>query len=300
MGPGCEPKPLYLLRLSKLTNPTKSSPPMRAPVNYFLIPLAALAGIAAIYAFSYGEKYAWLVVPPVVLMGGVFSLKPQINWWYWTRVGSPDLPTTYAPILERFASYRALTLEDKREFRRRTFLLRQRIQFIGKGIETVTEDIEYMAAASAAAVTFGRRDFELTGFDTVVFYPHQFPTPQHEALHASELYVPDGTLIFTLNFFVRSVMEPRSYPQLGLYEFAKAYQQVYPGRRLPRLNWEQVQDISNFSAAKVKEFIGLPEIDLAALGVTLYLTHGEIMAQKYPNDYQAYGVALRPAQDEQT
>lgn len=265
-----------------------------SPIKYFLIPFGALAVIAFLFAVNYGSGYAWLVVIPLVLIAGVLSLKPQIEWWYWNKVGAPDLPTDYAPIMERFDLYKKLDLEGKREFRRRTFLLKESMQYIAQGPDKVPADIQYMLAASAATVSFYRKDFAFPEFDTAVFYPHQFPSPKHDKLHASELYAPDGTFIFTLNFFARSVIEPRQYLQLGIYEFAKAYQLVYPGRRLPAISWEQIEAISRFKQAKLEEFVGLEDLDLPAIGICLYFTHAETFRSLYPEDFKAYDRALRP------
>lgn len=265
-----------------------------SPIKYFLIPLAALGAIAFLVAVNYGSEYAWLVVIPFVGIAAVLSLKPQLEWWYWNKFGTPDLPTAFAPIMDRFSLYRGLDLEGKREFRRRTFLLREKMQFLAKGMEKVTKDIEYMVAASAATVSFYREDPIYPDLDTVVFYPHQFPSPKHEVLHSSELYVPDGTFVFTLNFFVRSVMEPEQYLQLGIYEFAKAYQLVYPGRRFPVINWQQIEAISQFNQAKVEEFIGLEDLDLAAIGTCLYFTHPERFRSLYPSLYESFDSSIRP------
>ncbi|PHI18337.1 hypothetical protein CEQ90_18335 [Lewinellaceae bacterium SD302] len=265
-----------------------------SPLKYFLIPLGALAVIAFLVAVQYGSQFAWLVVIPLVMMAGVLTLKPQISWWYWTKMSPPDLSTDFAPILDRFDLYRSLDSAGKREFRRRTFLLRESTQYIAQGSDKVPKDLEVMIAASAATVSFYRKDFAFPEFDTVVFYPHQFPSPQHEQLHASELYPPDGTFIFTANFFVRSVMEPKSYLQLGIYEFAKAYQLVYPGRRLPQMEWEAIRKISKFTKEKLTEFIGLPEPDRSAIGLTLYFTHAESFQRAYPDQYTAFANAIRP------
>jgi hypothetical protein len=264
-----------------------------SPLRYFLIPLGALAAIAFLFATINGSEYAWLVVIPIVFMAGVYSLRPQVEWWYWQRV-APDLSTDYAPILERFNFYRSLDPEGKREFRRRTFLLKESTQFLGRGIEEINDDIQVMVAASAATISYYRKDFAFPEFDTVVFYPHQFPSPQHEILHASEFYVADGTFIFTLNYFVRSVMESDKYLQLGLYEFARAYRIVYPGTRLPEPEWDAVEKISRFSHASLKNFIGLDELDVGAIGLVLYFTHSQRFSSLYPEEFTAYDNAIRP------
>ncbi len=204
------------------------------PLRYFLIPLGALVVLGLILTDEGTDGWVWLIVAPIILMAGVVSLGPQIKWWYWMR-NAPDLPTAMAPVLERFSLYHSLDIEGKREFRRRAFLWRERINFQAQGVDKIPEDVQLMVAASATTLSFYRKDFLLGGFDSIVFYPHRFPSPQYEVLHASELYVPDGTMIFTIPYFVRSVFEPKNFLQLGLYEFSRAYQLVYPGQEFQRL-----------------------------------------------------------------
>ncbi|MEL6141268.1 MAG: hypothetical protein AAFU67_06590 [Bacteroidota bacterium] len=262
------------------------------PLRYFLVPLAAMAGLALLATQQLGEEWAWTIIPPVLAIAAVLGLGPQIKLWYWKR-WPPDLATEYAPLLDRFAFYLGLDLAGKREFRRRAFLLRETINFRGQGIESIPEDVQVMVAASAACVSYGRKDFKFGDVETIVFYPHIFPSPAHQVLHASELFIPDGVIIYTLPFLARSVIEPQSYLQLGIYEFARAYQLLYPGAAIPELRWEQIQQISSFKEEKIKEFIGLPVIDQAAIGVVLYFTHATSFQRLAAREFKMIGQALK-------
>ena len=264
------------------------------PLRYFLIPLAALSGIGALLMTQYGNQWSGLVIVPLLIGAGILSLGPQVKWWYWQR-RAPDLPAAYARLLDQFAFYRRLSLEDKREFRRRTFLLREATQFLGQAIEKIPPDVQTMMAASAATITFGRKDMLLPEFDSVVFYNHNFPSPQFEQLHASELYVPDGTLLFNMPTFVRSVIEPHSFLQLGMYEFGRVYQIVYPGADFPMVDWEIIQAISDFRQEKIVQYIGVEKIDRIAVAIVLYFTHSDVFLKRYPAIYQGFTQALKQA-----
>lgn len=221
-----------------------------------------------------------LIILPLIAAAGVYTLSPQIRWWHWLR-NPPDLPTALAPLLERFDLYRRLGREGKREFRRRTFMLKEGTHIHGQAIEHFPEDVKVMVAASAATVSFHREDFLIGDFENVIFYRHYFPSPVHEVLHSSELHVSDGAIIWTLNVFLQSVVEPLKYLQLGIYEYARALYTVEPNlaekMNALALDYQQVEQISGFSEAKLKEFIGLPEPDLAAITHVLYFTHREQM-----------------------
>lgn len=222
-----------------------------------------------------------LIVVPIIAAAGVYTLAPQIRWWHWLR-NPPDLPTDLAPLLERFDLYRRLDLAGKREFRRRTFMLKEGTDIHGQAIESFPEDVKIMVAASAATVSFHREDFLIGDFENVIFYRHYFPSPVHDVLHSSELHEGDNAIIWTLNVFLQSVVEPRKYLQLGIYEYARALYVVDPplGETLRglALDYEQIAKISGFTEEKLKAFIGLPDLDRAAITHVLYFTHREEFA----------------------
>lgn len=257
------------------------------PVRSISLSGACIFIIGAILRYTTSDSaYDMLMILPIVAIGGAIALGPQLRWRYWLK-HAPDLPVELAPLLERFDLYRRLDLDGKREFRRRTFMLKERFHFHGEAIEEIPEDIMVMAAASAATVGFHREDFLLEQYETVVFYRHYFPTPVHEVLHCSELHPEDGAIIWTLNLFLRSVVEPKKYLQLGLYEYGRAMLSLERALR-ERLDslalaYDDIAKLSGFTEAKLKAFIGLPELDRTAITLTLYFTHRDEMSTLYPS-----------------
>ena len=237
---------------------------------------------------SAGSPYSLLMILPVLIAAGAYTLSPQIMWWWWQR-NAPDLPTGLAPLLDRFDLYRTLDLAGKREFRRRTFLIKEGTYLHGEAIDEFPEDVRIMVAASMATVTYHRSEFLLDHFDTIIFYNHRFPTPLYQRLHCSELHEPDGAVIWTLNIFLRSVIEPTNYLHLGLYEFSRALYHTEPKLRSAMedaaLTYARIEAIGNFSEAALKEFVGLEELDRAALTNVLYYTHADAFRRLQPGVY---------------
>jgi hypothetical protein len=256
--------------------------------------LAAL-GIILRYTSSSGQ-YDWMILLPVIMIGGALALGPQLRWWYWKK-HAPDLPVELAPLLERFDLYRRLGLEDKREFRRRTFLLQERFHFHGQAIEEIPPDIITMVAASAATVGFHREDFLLGDYETVVFYRHYFPTPAYEVLHCSELHPEDGAIIWTLNVFLRACIEPKKYLHLGLYEYGRAMLSLEPvlNEKIASLalDYAGVKQLSGFSEEILKKFVGLPDLDLTAITLVFFFTHREEMEKLRPELVEQLAGLLR-------
>lgn len=256
------------------------------PVRTISISGLCIFLIGAVLRYTTRDStYDLLMIIPFVAIGAAYALGPQLRWRYW-KTHAPDLPGDFAPLLDRFDLYRRLGLEGKREFRRRTFLLKERFHFRGEAIEELPPDLIIMVAASAATIGFHRKDFLLGDYETVVFYRHFFPTPVHEVLHCSELHPEDGAIIWTLTVFLRSCIEPKKYLHLGLYEYGRAMMNLEPELRAKldalALGYPAVSKLSNFPEEKLKEYIGLPELDLTAITLVLYFTHREEMAMLQP------------------
>lgn len=238
-----------------------------------------------------------MIIFPLLAAAGVYTLSPQIRWWHWMR-NPPDLPVALAPLLERFDLYRRLDLAGKREFRRRAFLLKEGSNIQGQAIEQFPEDVKVMVAASAATISFFREDFLIGDFENVIFYRHYFPSPEHDQLHCSELYVPDGAIIWTLNVFLQSVIEPRKYLHLGLYEYARALYSVTPALKEAlvdkTLAYAEIERVSGFSAEKLQAFIGLDELDRTAITHVLFFTHRPEMQALHPQVVAIFDQRVAP------
>ncbi len=261
------------------------------PLKYLIVPLGCLLALGFLLTSRYGEQWSWLVILPIILLVPVYVFGAQIKWWYWQRY-APDLPSMAAPVLDFFPFYKGLGLLEKREFRRRTFLIQEAANFIGKGEGRIPEDVRLMIAASAAVVSFHKTPFLPEDFDTIVLYQHDFPSPQYEALHATEVFVPEGTLIFNIQKLVRSVVEPQQYLHLGFFTYARVYRQLYPQQLFPALTWPQITSISRFPEAALMAYLGLPDVQTSELGMVLYFTHSAAFQQQAPDLYKAYATLL--------
>ncbi|WP_116108924.1 zinc-dependent peptidase [Lewinella sp. IMCC34191] len=259
------------------------------PVRAIYLATLCLMLLGAILTWQTGDVQSELLLLPALAAAGAYTLAPQLRWWYWKK-HPPDLSTELAPLLERFPLYRALDLDGKRDFRRRTFLIREATEFTGMAIETIPADVRLMVAASAATVTYYREEFLVPGFENVIFYPHQFPTPEHDVLHASEMYAKDGVIIWTLKYLIRSVVEPDKYLQLGIYEYTRAlFSTDAEARRRAQthtLTLEEIYRLTDFSPEALRKFIGLEDLDVTALTLTVFHTHAPRFAGLYPDKFQ--------------
>jgi hypothetical protein len=131
-----------------------------------------------------------------------------------------------------------------------------------------------------------------------VLYLHPFPSPQHDFLHITERYVPDGVLLFSMPHLMRSVIEEQAFPNLALYEYAKIYRDRYPEEDYPTLDWPALQAISGFSQEVTVKFLGFEEPDRQALTTVYFFSFAPRFQQLAPEVYRTlcHTFALDPLQ----
>lgn len=222
----------------------------------------------------------------------VYVLEPQINWWYW-QWNPPELKGLARRLLEtQSAYYQRLDKIAGREFRRRVHLLMEGSNFMPQGFEEVPQDVKLIIAATIAEINMGQRDFLFPSFENIVLYQHPFPSPQYpELLHASEMYTPDGVLLFCIEHVRRGFVRPQQYLSLVFYEYTKVFRHCRPERPLPqddRFGWETAQEIAGFSRQSIQTWIGLEDIDLFAVVASLFFTHAGRFKDLYPDLYQDF------------
>jgi len=145
-------------------------------------------------------------------------------------------------------------------------------------------------AVAPIAYTMKLEDFLFPKFENVVLYPHPFPSPQYqEQFHASEIYEPDGVVMFCVDHVVRGFMEPKQYLNLAWYEYARIYRLTYPDDRfavLAQMKWEDLHEISRFSQDAIERWIGLTDIDTEALAIACFFLFPERFQVHAPEIYQ--------------
>ncbi|WP_170254652.1 zinc-dependent peptidase [Phaeodactylibacter luteus] len=237
-------------------------------------------------------RYSWWIIPWVIALAVVFTLSPQINWWWYQRY-PPDLNTGLRKMLERFSPYyQRLSKEEQLRFRQRMALYQEANDFMGKGIEDVPADLKAVAAACAVQLTFGKEDFLLSPFEHIIFFPQPFPSPQYpENYHASEIYEEDGAVLFSAEQLMKGFLEPGAYYNIGLHEYAKAFERVDAQQEFPPLgegHWEELEQISGFSYPAIQQWINLDPIPLRPVSITLFFTFPDRFREVCPKLYAAY------------
>ncbi len=251
-----------------------------------MFPFLLAAIILLVLSWRVDERYIIWLLLPVGISAVLYMLSPQIDWWWYNR-HPPPLPSPVIRLFEGYCPfYRQLDEADRLRFRQRVALYQMGVEFIPMVFEQVPEDIKSVLAAQAVQLTFHEDSFLIEKFERIVVYPHPFPSPQYPDLfHASELYAPDGVLLFSADEVMKGFLAPRKFYPVALHEYARAFLLTHPERSLPSLPddlWNALEDISGLTHEKMEKDIGLGPVDPLAACIVHYFCFPEAFQQRLP------------------
>ena len=271
------------------------------PWQYAILPVFAvsLAFLAAGYFID--ENWAIWAAFPFVLSAAGYILSPQIDFWWYERHPPALNPKIQQFIDDYFLFYQKLSPELKQRFRNRLSLYLLGNEFIrpvhpdhpdaAVDRTRVPEDLKAAVAAQAVQVTFGREKYLSGKFENIIIYPHPFPTPQYgdAIFHTSEIYEPDGVVIFASDPLMAGFNNPKGFFSIGLYEYARIFKILNPSVSFPKLgenSWADLEKISGMNQNLVESVIGLPNLDLIAVATHHFFTFPERFHEVLPDVYQ--------------
>lgn len=266
------------------------------PSKILAISFGILAVVMIYLSLYVDEKFSVYIVPPVVILVMIYVLSPQINWWWYKR-NPPDLPAAVRQMFFQYPFYQRLPEGEKNRFRQRVALFSMANEFMPQVMEKVPDDLKYMISACAVTITFGQENFLFKKFENIVVAPKPFPTPQYpEKFHASEIYEPDGVVLFSAEQLALGFMQSTQYYNIGLHEYAKVFIKTYPQHSYPTLDessWQILEQISGFSKDWITKWINLPDIEPLPVSIVHFFTYPERFQQGMPEVSEKYRQIFR-------
>lgn len=271
-------------------------------------PLFLIAVLFLYLAWTVDGDYAPWMVPFLVSGAVIYLLAPQINWWWYTR-RPPDLPAELRALLERhWPFYHRLPEAGRLKFRQRVALFRMGTDWTALGgwpDDQLPPDVELAVAAAAVTLTFHREEFLFRQFEKVIVYPRPFPTPEYPRPHASELYAPDGCLIFSAEQVMKAFLQSGRMYNVALHEYAQAYRHTYPGEAYPalfqtpvdeqeRALWQGLEAASGIAPGHIETVMGLPEPAPLPAAIHHYFMYRERFAQQFPEETRQFDRIFSP------
>ncbi|MEM6319351.1 MAG: zinc-dependent peptidase [Bacteroidota bacterium] len=262
------------------------------PARLISIPFLLSTALFAYLALEVDEQYSLYIVASVIVLAIIYTLSPQINWW-WYRKHPPEIDAPMRKLLvDNHAFYNDLSVAEKQTFRHRMALYKMAVEFIPKGWEQIPEDVKGVIAANVVQMTFRKEDFLLPKFERIVVYKLPFPSPQFpEVLHASEVFEEDGVFLFSAQQVMWSFAQPSTYYNLVLHEYVNAFRLSYPSLDYPietTIEWSLLERISGFKKEQIEGIINLPNQSKTTVSGVLFFTHGSTFQRLAPKLYQKW------------
>jgi len=159
-------------------------------------------------------------------------------------------------------------------------------------MEEVPIDIKGLIAANVVMLTFGQEDYRLSRFEKVVAYPHPFPSPQYRKdFHSTEHFAEDGVILFSLEQLIPGATQPSKYYNIALHEYIRVFTLIYKDYQYPKFEdsiWDQLEEVSGFKMAAIKNYIGLPFIEPLPVSINYFFTFPDKFKATLPELYKQY------------
>lgn len=255
------------------------------------IPLVAWIAYIVWHVFVLNdESYRLWLVPPVVLLAAVWVSSRELDRWFDTKK-EKDLDEESGQWLLRFSRvYQNLPEEEKKAFRIRVQYIIDNTQFISMSGEKFPDDAGLALAHDQALLT-RKKPLELV--DAYVLYTHPFLTPNiPDKVHSCEYEEEDKVLIVSAEQFLPGFLAPDQYLNISMYAHAQALWKVTPlKKQKDSLNIPEpaiLLDILGLQEKMVRSWLGLDEMDAAALSVCAFIYAPEKLSETCPDLYTLY------------
>ncbi|TNE56478.1 MAG: hypothetical protein EP344_12400 [Bacteroidetes bacterium] len=249
------------------TSPYFRLPMRQSFANLLAAPLVAGALVFLYLAWTKDSYLAPWIIPFIVGAAFIYVFSPQINWWYYSR-RPPALSAPLRGMLEQFCVfYRNLDAGGKQRFRNRTalFIMGTDWEPVAWPDDSLPPDVQLAIAAQAVTLHFNQPKILFDKFEKVIVYPYPFPSPEYDFAHTSELYEPDGCLLFSAEQLMQAFVQPTEMYNIGMHEYAKAFILSNPKKDFPQLDpetiWTSLHTISHMPRTHVESVIGIPDIE---------------------------------------
>lgn len=257
-----------------------------------LIALLTLPTLLFLYlAWKVDERYASWLIPFLVMAAVVYILKNEIDWWWYAK-HPPVMAPPLVAILERYCPfYQQLDEEGRATFRSRTELFKMGTEWMPMAWpdDELPEDVKTAIAAAAVMVGFGQSKFLFEKFEKVIVYPCPFPTEKYHHAHASELYAPDGCILFSAEQVMWAFMQPARWYNVAVHEYAKAFVLTYPQHIWPekggrQVDWSLLEQVSAMDKTHTEAVLGMPVTDFLPVMLHHYFIFPVKFGEVFPKE----------------
>ncbi len=157
---------------------------------------------------------------------GFYTLKEVITWYFNKPKSEFNsgawLGAEYKIALEKYLRfYQMLPPAEKVLFEKRVQYFIEDKEFIGRGIENVTPEMQALIAGSAIQLTYGLPSIYFSHFKKILIYPDTYYSQLSHAYHEGEVNA-GGIIVLSWKKFVEGFINNDDGINLGLHEMAHA------------------------------------------------------------------------------
>ncbi len=265
---------------------------MHSLSTVIIIALLLIAG--GIFLANYNDPYndKGFVIIPVVLAAVFYAFQGPIDHWWREKYPREIDPKLKAWLVQYFQPYLTLNDEDKKRFENRlTLYIEGRLfQGVGKDHKEMPYDICGIIAAHGVLIGLWQKDYLIGEFDRIYTYKHPFPTPDHPYMHNVEVNTEDGVIILSLEQLTNAILSPDEYYNIGFHAYAEAFIFAIKDIIYPDVmdTWSDIERISGWDKENILNQIGLKEVSLLPIHISLFLTKSAKYREIRPDLYEKW------------
>lgn len=121
-----------------------------------------------------------------------------------------------------FSYYRHLNPKHQRDFEKRLVYFLAIKEFVPRGIDKVTREMELLIGATAVMISFGFQDVNLNHFKKILIYKDNYYSTINKQYHQGEVNPRLGIIVISWKSFVRGMADGEDGINLGIHEMAHA------------------------------------------------------------------------------
>lgn len=261
-----------------------------------------LSAVAAWWFLGYEERTAAITVGVCVVGAAtIFTLTPQIDWWWYTRY-PPVLDANGTRLLATQMPYfQELAVTEKKRFASRVAMVLMDKEFVPQGTpddDELPEELKIMVAASIVQLTFGLKEYWLSDLEKIITYPRLFPSHERPLVfHAGEAH-DDGCVILSIAALHKGFIAPAAHYHIGLHTAAE-YWNI--SKKIPETDFifedkavfiQKITELRLFIDNFWTAYTGLAEPLLFEQTVECFFAKADNMKQTMPKTYAAIAAIL--------
>jgi len=262
----------------------------------YLIALIAIVGLGSVLLYM-GLMSLFYGMEATAIEAGAGNM-----WKHFYR--RRKLPLSQLALLQqKFTYYKRLSANNQQRFETRLVHILGKLDIEGRNELLVTEEKRVLLAACLAKLTFGYRQFHITGFHKIILYPETYYSHQTNSVNKGETHI-SGIVVLSWKDTLAGLAIEDDNLHLALHEFAHALYLAHKRQsgvdQRFSLHWPMwlayVQNETNIEKLReadfIREYAFANQAELFACMVEAFFESPGKFSQLHPNLFRIMSMLL--------